>query len=178
MPWKISVRCETKTYLTFCARREKKCFSSALLVGKKVKEYYISCNAGNTKSVFCFVFNLQVCSLKEKRYLGIFIWSVRIQNDVFVTCPYLEWEQYPGGFAGLNDVDSNTFTESLSNWGCTSGRAASGLRVASEAMWEYGIGKDRALSPAKNTWKMVGPRQKWSQFECHFEGWEFNDKLL
>lgn len=126
----------------------------------------------------CFVFNLQVCSLKEKRYLGIFIWSVRIQNDVFVACPYLEWEQYPGGFEGLNDVDSNTFTESLSNWGCTSGRAASGPRVASEAMWQYGIGKDQALSPAKNTWEMVGPREKWSEFECHFEGWEFNDKLL
>lgn len=90
---------------------KKNVFSSCLSCSKKVKEFYISQKAGNAESVGFF--NLQVCGLKEKWYLNIFIRSVTLQNGGFVTHPYPYWEQHPGSFAGLNATDSSTFTESL-----------------------------------------------------------------
>lgn len=100
-----------KKRLNFCVRIEKNVFSSCLSCSKKVKEFYISQKAGNAESVGFF--NLQVCGLKEKWYLNIFIRSVTLQNGGFVTHPYPYWEQHPGSFAGLNATDSSTFTESL-----------------------------------------------------------------
>lgn len=151
-----------KKDLNFCVRIEKNVFFSCLSCSKEVKEFYISRKAGKAESVGFF--NPQVCGLKEKWYLNIFMWSVTLQNGVFVThpSPYPHWEQHPGSFAGLNTIDSSTFTELLPSKAAHLGEQgwlSIGLRshVRIQYQEEYSTCKEQL----ENSWSEVEVIRIW-----------------
>lgn len=149
------------------------CFSSALFVWRKWRSITFPVRLETVNQVFLLLlFNLQVCGLKEWWYLGIFLWSVTLQNGVSATSPHLQ------GAAARRFCGINRYRQPHFHWSLTNLESSVWLRrccSSHERMW-YQEGLN--FFTCKENGGSAGSKAEMVRVGTRFEGCEFNDKLL